>query len=235
MAPVKLHTHTTLSPLYSGTWYFSYIMDYRLDIKVREHYIDIKLTDLTRGEECELTPISINAAYLAFRMDSSWGDLRLRIYPHPESGGILVETWDTDRFFRCDAPSPEPPHRQIVRITCTDEDYPEWIEGVWKTALWEDGRRLYLNRISPRELRLASWYTEEDGTPSYDHIAEVHTCGYMGLKLSLQRKAFLYSPVQETNILFDSGRQELSVEFNRICRPARALPKPDQFPDAWRD
>lgn len=106
---------------------------------------------------------------------------------------------------------------------------------MWKTALWEDGRRLFLNRISPRELRLASWYTEEDGTPSYDHIAEVHTCGYMGLKLSLQRKAFLYSPVQETNILFDSGRQELSVEFNRLCRPCRTQPQPCQFPDAWRD
>lgn len=232
---MKLHTHSTLSPLYTGTWYFSYIMDYCLTIKARESYIDIRLTDLTRNEECELTPISTNAAYLAFRMDSSWGNLRLHVYPHPESGGILVEIWDTDRFFRCDEVCPEPPHRHVAHITCTDEDYPAWIEGVWKTALWEDGRRLYLNRISPRELRLVSWYTEEDGTPSYDQIAEVHSCGCMGLKLTLRRKEFLYSPVQETNILFDSGRQELSVEFNRICRPARALPQPGQFPDAWQD
>ena len=232
---MKLHTHSTLSPLYTGTWYFSYIMDYCLTIKARKSYIDIRLADLTRNEECELTPISTNAAYLAFRMDSSWGNLRLHVYPHPESGGILVEAWDTDRFFRCDEPCPEPPHRQIVRITCTDEDYPEWIEGMWKTGLWEDSRRLFLNRISPRELRLASWYTEEDGTPSYDHIAEVHSCGCMGLKLSLRSKEFLYSPVQETNILFDSGRQELSVEFNRICRPCRTQPEPDEFPDAWRD
>lgn len=232
---MKLHTHSTLSPLYTGTWYFSYIMDYCLEIKVREHYIDIRLADLTRNEECDLTPISTNAAYLAFRMDSSWGNLRLHVYPHPESGGILVEIWDTDRFFRSDEVCPEPPHRHVAHITCTDEDYPAWIEGVWKTALWEDRRRLFLNRISPRELRLASWYTEEEGTPSYDHIAEVHSCGCMGLKLTLRRKEFLYSPVQETSILFDSGRQELSVEFNRICRPCRTQPQPGQFPDAWRD
>lgn len=232
---MKLRTHTTLSPLYSGTWYFSYIMDYCLTIKARESHIDIRLTDLTRGEECELTSISTNAAYLAFRMDSSWGNLRLHVYPHPESGGILVEIWDTDRFFRSDEVCPEPPHRHVAHITCTDEDYPAWIEGVWKTALWEDGRRIYLNYISPGELRLVSWYTEEDGTPSYDHVAAVHSCGCMGLKLSLQRKAFLYSPVQETNILFDSGRQELSVEFNRLCRPCRTQPQPGQFPDAWQD
>lgn len=235
MRTMNLLAHTTLSSLYTGTWYFAYIMDYCLKIKVRERYLDISLTNVTRDEECELTPISINAAYLAFRMDSSWGALRLHLYPHAESGGILVEIWDTDRFFRSDEVCPEPPHRHVAHITCTDEDYPAWIEGVWKTALWEDSRRLYLNRISPRELRLASWYMEEDGTPSYDHVAEVYTCGYTGLKMSLRRRDFLYSPVQETNILFDSGRQELSVEFNRICRPARALPKPNQFPDAWRD
>lgn len=232
---MKLRTHTTLSPLYPGTWYFSYIMDYCLDIKVKERYIDIRLTDLTRNEECKLTPIGTNAAYLAFRMDSSWGDLRFHIYPHPESGGILVETWDTDQFFRCDEALPDTPHRQVVRITCTNDDYPEWIDGVWKTALWEDGRRLWLNRTNPRELRFASWYRDEDGTPSFDHIAEVHTCGYPGLKMSLQRDDFLYSTVQETNILFESGRQELYVEFNRICRPCRERREELQFPDAWRD
>lgn len=232
---MNLHTHTTLSSLYSGTWYFAYIMDYCLKIKVRERYIDITLTDLTQNEECELTPISINAAYLAFCMCSSWGDLRLHIYPHPDSGGILVEIWDTDRFFRSFEPHPEPPHRAVIRLTAIDEEYPEWVDGVWKTALWEDGRRLYLNRISPSVLRLASWYTEEDRTPSYDRVAEVYTCGYAGVKLSLRRKEFLYSPVQETNILFDCGRQALSVEFNHICRPVRTLREFGQFPDAWRD
>lgn len=235
MQSMNLHTHTTLSSLYTGTWYFAYIMDYCLKIKVREHYIDISLKDLTRGEECGLMPISLNAAYLTFSMNSSWGDLRIHLYPHPKSGGILAEIWDTDRFFRSDEGCPEPPHRHVVRISCADEDYPAWVEGVWKTALWEDGRRLFFNRVSPRELRLAAWYTEEDGTLSYEHVAEVYSCGYTGLKLSLRRRDFLYSPVQETNILFDSGRQELSVEFNRICRPTRALPEPDQFPDAWRD
>lgn len=235
MLSVKLHTHTTLSSLYAGTRYFAYIMDYCLQIKVREHYIDIELTDLTRNEECELTPISINAAYLAFRMNSSWGSLNLYVYPHPESGGILVESWDTDRFFRSIETCPSPPHRHVVRISCEAEAYPEWIDGVWKTDLWEDGRRLYLNRISPRELRLAFWYAEEDGTLCYDYITQVYACGHNGLKLSLRRKTFLYSPVQEMRILFDSGRQELAVEFNHICRPCQARPLPGQFPDAWRD
>lgn len=82
---MKLHTHSTLSPLYTGTWYFSYIMDYCLTIKARESYIDIRLTDLTRNEECELTPISTNVAYLAFRMDSSWGEFEA---PRLSSPGI---------------------------------------------------------------------------------------------------------------------------------------------------
>ncbi len=232
---MNLHIKTPFTPLYNGTWYFSYIMDYCLKIKVKEKYAKITLTDMTRDEECELTPISINAAYLAFCMCSSWGDLRLHIYPHPDSGGILVEIWDTDRFFRSTEPHPEPPHRAVIRLTAIDEEYPEWVEGVWKTALWEDGRRLYLNRLSPSVLRLASWYTEEDGTPSYDHVTEVYSCGFTGVNLSLSRRDFLYSPVQETRILFDSGRQELSVAFNRICRPARTLPSPPDFPDAWRD
>lgn len=232
---MNLFVRTPLNPQYTGTWYFSYIMDYCLNLKVKGAYLKVSLTDLTRDEQCTLTPISFNAAYLAFRMDSSWGNLRLHIYPHPISGGILAEIWDIDRFFRSDESYREPPHRAVIRITSTGEQYPEWIDGVWKTDLWEDGRRLYLNRISPNVLRLASWYTEDKGTPSYDHISGVHSCGYTGLKLSLQRRGFLYSPVQETRILFDNGRRELSVEFNCICRPGRTLPEFNQFPDAWHD
>lgn len=232
---MNLHIRDNLNPLYNGTWYFSYIMDYCLKMKVNGQYLKISLTDLTRKEECELTPISLNAAYLAFRMDSSWGNLRFHIYPHAESGEILVETWDTDTFIRSEESGPKHPHRQVIHITCEEDEYPEWIESVWKTNLLYDGRRIYIHRIHATEIRIALWYSEEDGSTSYDYIAEVSSSGHTGVNLSIHRPTFRHSPVQEMQLLFDSARQQIRARFNHICRPCHERRKELSFPDAWRD
>lgn len=232
---MNLHTLTTLSPLYNGTWYFSYIMDYCLKLKVNGQYLKISLTDLTRKEECELTPISLNDGYLAFRMDSSWGNLRLHIYPHAESEGILAETWDTDTFIRCEESAPEPPHRHVIQLSCEGDEYPEWIEGVWKTNILNDGRRIYINRLHATKIRMALPYTEEDGSTSYDYIADVSSCGHIGVNLSIRRPMFRHNPKQEMQILFDNARQQLRASFNHLCRPCRERREELPFPDAWRD
>ena len=233
---MKLHTQTALNPLYNGTWYFSYIMDYCLKIHICGRYLKISLTDLTRNnEECELIPICLNEAYLAFRMNSSWGSLRLHLYPHTQSNGILVEIRDFDIYARCQTDYPQPPHRNVIRITCEGDEYPAWLDGVWSTSS-SYPHCIYLHRVSPTELRLALWYIDaDDETPQYEWINAVYQCGHTGVGMTVRNKHLLHSPMQDRKIIFDSKRQEIQSEFNLICRPCRERRENRPFPDAWRD
>lgn len=94
---MRLKIDQTASELYAGQWTFSYCMDYSLFITFKRAYLQVKMHDVTRDEECFLELISSSRFYISFWMSSSWCTCKVKIYPKIDNL-IGVEFYDADLF-----------------------------------------------------------------------------------------------------------------------------------------
>lgn len=94
---MRLKIDQTTGELYAGQWAFSYCLDYHLFITFKGDYLQVKMHDVTRDEECALELISSSKFYISFWMSSSWCTCKVKIYPKLDNL-IGVEFYDADLY-----------------------------------------------------------------------------------------------------------------------------------------
>ena len=158
---MKIRIDETTSEFYTGQWAFSYCLDYQLFITFKKGYLQVKMHDVTRDEECVLELISSSRFYISFWMSSSWCTCKIKIYPKVDNL-IGVEFFDADSFSKVQrkVKIKKEPHNIILEDDFHLKDY----FGQWVS---ENNCQYIL--ISPQEKGTAV-SLHSDVSHSWEHI-----------------------------------------------------------------
>ncbi len=219
MNTMRLNISSTPWARFAGKWYFTLYMDYCLELRVNKQSVSLHLRDLTRTEDCELIPIRATDENIIFRMESSWLNTRLRLYPKVGEDAMIVEMRDGDFYDRAD-PLEVPQGRAIV---CEPgKPVPEWAYGTWREYRAGFPHFVQIERAEGGKFRFAKWqfsrFLDIDAPPPqrgrrvYDYVQEVVAADAFCFHYVRKGKNELNHSVEE-QIFFDETRHCLWLSF----------------------
>lgn len=204
-----------LSPRHVGRWYFTFIMDYELRLKVMGEQLHAELYDLTREEECELQLVNATPCYLTLAMDSSWGKLTLQLMPDPSGEGLWVDVHDVDYFERSEEQGRLEEGNAVI-LTAQQSVFPEWIDGWWR----QGAQGIYIERVKPDTIRFAMFWLDDEER-EYLEFADLFSAEGAGLHFSMCTER-PYMQNVENRLIFDADSRELKLHYHVLLKAEKA-------------
>ncbi len=204
-----------LSSRHEGRWYFTFIMDYELRLRVQGGQLHAELYDLTREEECELQLVNATPCYLTLAMDSSWGKLTLQLMPDPSGEGLWVDVHDVDYFVRGEEQGRLEEGNAVI-LTAQQSVFPEWIDGWWR----QGAQGIYIERVKPDTIRFAMFWLDDEER-EYLEFADLFSAEGAGLHFSMCTER-PYMQNVENRLIFDADSRELKLHYHVLLKAEKA-------------